>query len=120
MQRIRRIGPLSLAKIQGVMFLVIGLIIGVLYGVIIGIAGIVTLGAGEEEGMIFMILGAVSIIVFPVIYAAMGFLMGALMAWAYNLAARYIGGLEVELIPGEPGRLEPDAAAPAAPESPGS
>ena len=113
MHRIQRIGPLSLAKIQGVMFLVIGLIFGVLYGVIMGIAGVVTMSAGEEEGAMFLILGAVSVFGFPIFYAVMGFLMGALMAWAYNLAARYIGGLEVELA-----AVDPLPAAPAPAEPP--
>lgn len=113
MQRIMRIGPLSLAKIQGVMFLVIGLIFGVLYGVIMGVAGAVTMAAGEEEGAMFLILGAVSLFGFPILYAVMGFLMGALMAWAYNLAARHIGGLEVVLT-----AEEPPAASPAPVEPP--
>jgi len=117
MQRILRIGPLSLAKIQGVMFLVMGLIFGVLYGVIIGIAGIVTMGAGEGEGALFLILGAAAIIGFPIVYGIMGFLMGALMAWAYNLAARFIGGLEVELATVEPPAGKPPASTSEIPEA---
>lgn len=117
MHRIQRIGPLSLAKIQGVMFLVIGLIFGVLYGVIMGIAGVVTMAAGEEEGAMFLILGAASLFGFPILYAVMGFLMGALMAWAYNLAARYIGGLEVELATVEPPAGKPTAGTSEIPEA---
>ena len=37
----------------------------------------------------------------PFAYAAMGFIMGALLAWIYNLVAGWIGGIEMyfETIP---------------------
>jgi len=35
----------------------------------------------------------------PVIYGAMGFVIGALTAWIYNLVARRIGGIQLELKP---------------------
>jgi hypothetical protein len=33
----------------------------------------------------------------PVIYAVMGFVFGVLGAWVYNLIAKWIGGIEVEV-----------------------
>ncbi len=33
----------------------------------------------------------------PVIYGVMGFLLGMISAAIYNLAARFVGGIEVEL-----------------------
>ena len=33
----------------------------------------------------------------PVLYGVMGFIFGVLMAVVYNLVARWIGGIEVEV-----------------------
>ncbi len=32
----------------------------------------------------------------PLIYGAMGFVFGSLMAFIYNFAAKYVGGIEIE------------------------
>ncbi len=42
-------------------------------------------------------LGAGFVIFVPVIYAAMGFILGVIGAWVYNLVAKWIGGIEVEV-----------------------
>jgi ABC-type xylose transport system permease subunit len=97
MQRIQRIGVISLAKIQGLLFLLFGLLFGLLYGVIVSIVGIVAAATGEKEALILVIAGVACIIGFPLLYGGMGFVMGALMAWLYNLVARRFGGLEIDL-----------------------
>ena len=33
----------------------------------------------------------------PVIYAVLGFIVGVVGAWVYNLVAKWIGGIEVEV-----------------------
>ena len=35
----------------------------------------------------------------PIFYAAMGFVMGAITALVYNLAAKWMGGIEIQLEP---------------------
>jgi len=35
----------------------------------------------------------------PIIYGAMGFIMGALGAFTYNIISNWVGGVEVELQP---------------------
>ena len=103
MHRIRRFGILSMAKIQGVLLLLFGLLFGLLYGIVLAIVGIVAAVSGEKEGAILIVAGVGCMIGFPVLYGGMGFVMGALMAWFYNLIAGRIGGLEVDL------ELAPDA-----------
>ena len=39
------------------------------------------------------------VVLAPMVYGLIGFLMGALTAWAYNFAARQIGGIQLELRP---------------------
>jgi hypothetical protein len=36
-------------------------------------------------------------ILLPFFYAVMGFLIGALTAWMYNLFAGWVGGIQLEL-----------------------
>ena len=51
----------------------------------------------EHAGFAWMArYGALGLIILPVFYALVGFLVGALHAWVYNLAARYVGGIEIE------------------------
>jgi hypothetical protein len=42
---------------------------------------------------------ALPVVLAPIVYGLIGFLMGALTAWAYNFAARQIGGIQLELRP---------------------
>jgi hypothetical protein len=41
----------------------------------------------------------------PVIYAAMGFIMGALSAFLYNPFAKWVGGIEVQVQAVDPARI---------------
>ncbi len=41
--------------------------------------------------------GIGSIILVPIFYGIMGFVIGVLVAWFYNLIAGWIGGIEVEV-----------------------
>ena len=66
MQKVKRIGVLSLAKILGLLYAVLGLIFGALFAVL----SLFGFGAGET-GLFF---GTASIIIFPILYGIMGFI----------------------------------------------
>ena len=89
MQKIEKIGVLSLAKIFGILYAIFGLILGTLFS-LFSFVGI----NADETGLYF---GAVSIITVPIIYGILGFVFGAITAFFYNIIARKVGGLEVEL-----------------------
>jgi hypothetical protein len=95
-QRLKRVGALSFAKMQGAVMGVIGLLFGLIYGAILVVTGIVALVAGQKAGIIALLGGVAFVILAPLFYAALGFLFGALSAWIYNIVARYVGGIEVE------------------------
>jgi hypothetical protein len=42
-------------------------------------------------------IGILLAVILPFFYAAIGFLVGALGAWIYNLVARRIGGIKISL-----------------------
>ena len=96
---IRRIDPVSAAKIQGVLGAAIGLLIGACFSLMALAFGGLASRASDENfgaGMFGMLLGAGAIIVLPVLYGIFGFIGGLIWAFLYNLAAKFTGGLEVD------------------------
>jgi hypothetical protein len=100
--RIKKLGVLSVAKMQAVMGLVIGLIIGVIYGVIIILYSILgaSLVKGDQAYAVGgggIVIGIVAMIGFPIMYTIIGFIGGAIGALIYNLFSRIVGGIEMEV-----------------------
>ncbi|CAN5280174.1 MAG: hypothetical protein M3407_03075 [Acidobacteriota bacterium] len=100
---VKRVGVLSLAKIQGLLMAVIGLIFGVFYGLFIMIFGaaLMSASAGRDGGGAAMaggiVGGLMAMILIPIFYGVLGFVFGAISALIYNAAAGVIGGLEMEI-----------------------
>lgn len=87
---IKRIVPLSLGRIHGAIMGGIGLIFGIFAALGFAIAGMVT----DKPAMIGV--GVVILVLIPLFYGGIGFLVGALWALIYNLFAKLVGGIEVE------------------------
>ena len=95
---INRVGVLSFAKISGVVGAGLGLIIGVVYGLIIMTVGAAMMSGRGGPGAGFGIVGGLfAMILFPVFYGIISFVFGALYAFIYNVAAGFVGGVELEL-----------------------
>jgi len=94
---LKRIGALSVAKICAIIYAVIGLIIGFFVSAI-ALMGTMIGSAFGESGSPFigLFFGIGSIIFFPILYGVLGFLGGLISAAIYNLAAKAIGGVEME------------------------
>ena len=87
---LKKIGVLSLAKVQAIIMALFGLVVGFFIGVI----G-VTFGAmAGARG--FGALGFLAVIILPIVYGVMGFVLGAVTAFVYNLIAGWVGGIEME------------------------
>jgi len=93
MVQIKKFGVLQTAKIAAVMYFAISLIFVIPFGLITLIAG----ATGGREGAAGAIFGGVFIIFMPIIYAVMGFVFVALGCLFYNLIAKYVGGIEIEI-----------------------
>jgi hypothetical protein len=89
---LRRIDPLSLAKVAGVLYAVIGVLAGLFFA-ITGLFGAL-FGRGEVWGSIF---GIAAVVVLPVFYGGLGFIMSFLGAALYNVIAERIGGVELDV-----------------------
>ena len=77
--KINRIGILSLGKISGILYFILGLIADIAFLLI----------PGFGFSLIF-------VIIFPILYGIMGLVIGVVMAFLYNLIAERFGGLEIE------------------------
>lgn len=93
MATLKRIGPGSMFKLMGFLYVFIGLIIGAVV-TLIALAGAKPAGGG---GALSALFGAAAIVVFPILYGVLGAIAGAIGAWLYNFCARVVGGLELDL-----------------------
>ena len=96
--RIQRIQPVPLAKILGVMYAVMGLVVGALFsliGMVIPAFGATPQTQNVPGWSLFFGVGA--IVVLPVIYGCIGLLSGLIGAALYNVFAKMVGGVVVEV-----------------------
>jgi hypothetical protein len=93
---IRRLGVLSLAKVLGLLYAVIGLIAGAILSLVALAASAIggRTGFGLLENVFF---GAGAIVVLPILYGAIGVVGGLIVGFAYNVIAGAVGGIELEL-----------------------
>ena len=93
MHRVKSVGVLSVAKIMGAIYAVLGLIV-MPFILLMGMIG--SLAGGRENPL--GAVGALAMgIIAPFLYGGIGFIAGAIMALLYNLMAKWLGGIEVEM-----------------------
>lgn len=93
---LRRFGVLSLGKFMAVLYAIIGLIFGVLFAAVSMLGGGMFGGDSGAMGMIGG-FGLLSIVIFPLLYGALGFIAGLIGGLLYNLTAKLSGGIEMDL-----------------------
>ncbi|MGH9648817.1 MAG: hypothetical protein ACRD4E_18600 [Bryobacteraceae bacterium] len=84
MRQVKSIGVLQTATVMGALYFVFGVIFGVL-------AALVSIFTGHFGHAIFLL------IVPPIGYAIAGFVLTAIMSAVYNVVAKKIGGIEVDV-----------------------
>jgi hypothetical protein len=95
---LKTLAPLPLAKIYALSMAFFGLVFGIFFALISAFIGAVGAEAMGSSGLLLGAgLGFGAIIVFPIFYGVMGFLMGLIGAAVYNLFAKWVGGMELEL-----------------------
>jgi hypothetical protein len=92
---VKRVGALSLAKVSGALYALMGLIFGGIVS-LISIAG-GAFGGATKEAFGGMMVGAAAVVVFPILYGLLGFVMALIAALLYNVISGVIGGIEIEV-----------------------
>ena len=92
---IKRLGPVSCAKIAGTLYAIVGLVVG-------GIISLVALagGFGSDTSAppgIGAIIGIGSVVMFPIFYGSLAFVAALIGAWLYNVLAKTVGGIQLEV-----------------------
>ncbi len=94
---ITRVGPLSAAKVAGLLYVVIGLIAGALVSLFSMAGAAIGAGSGNGDGAMFgALFGVGAIILLPIFYGFFGFVGTLIMAALFNVAAGMVGGIEVD------------------------
>lgn len=98
---ILRIDPLSLGKVLGALYAILGLIGGLIFAVFAILAAIIggASGGGGEAALGGVVVAVFAVIAAPIIYGIMGFLFGLLGAFLYNVVASFVGGVRIETAP---------------------
>src|SRR5262245_26169383 len=95
---IRRVQPLSLAKIAGILQAVIGLLVGLMFAAVGSFVGTLAQASdGPHMPFAGMFLGVGAIVMMPIFYGIIGFVFGLIGAVIYNALAGVVGGIEIEV-----------------------
>ena len=96
---VKKFGILSVGKISGILYAIMGLVFGILWAAIMSCdpsAYDIFTGTALLSDAAFWLIG---IFGFTIGYGIMGFLFGLIGAALYNVFAQWIGGIKVELNP---------------------
>jgi hypothetical protein len=104
MKQIKRFEPLSVMKIAAICYALLGLMEGAIFSVVFSMVPFAGPDAPQFPRFLGLLFSGFSIIFFPIMFAVIGAIFGGLGAVVYNVSAKYIGGIkvEVEQVP-EPG-----------------
>jgi hypothetical protein len=92
---VRRVAPVSFAKVAGIIYAVLGFCFGLLFT----LASLAGAFASERAGApgLGLLLGVGAVIMLPIFYGVLGFVVSLIGAALYNAAAGWVGGVEVEM-----------------------
>ena len=93
---ITRVGPLSVAKVAGLLYVGIGLIAGVFVSLFSLAGAAMGAGAGNDNALFGALFGVGAIILLPIFYGCLGFIGTLIMAALFNVATGVVGGVEVD------------------------
>jgi len=93
---IKRIDVMSCGIMLGALYTILGLVVGAVV-FLFSLVGVAIGGGGGDAVMGGLIGGIGAIIIAPLFYGAMGFILGIIMAVLYNLVAGIAGGIRMDL-----------------------
>ena len=97
MQRITRIGVLSLGRVAGAWGAVLGVFAGIAYALFFSGLGLVGLSDDRMQALPFAFLALIALFGTPILFGIAYFVLGLVSALVLNLVFRLSGGLEVRI-----------------------
>lgn len=97
MRKIKRFEPLSVMKIAAIGYAVLGLFEGTIFAVVFSAMPFAAPDSANFPRFLGPLFGVGALIIMPILFAIMGAIGGGLGAVIYNLSARYVGGIVVEV-----------------------
>jgi hypothetical protein len=97
MRKIKRFDPLSVMKIGAICYGALGLVEGAFISVIFASVPFPDTGSHPLPWFFRPLFSGFAIVFFPLFLAVVGALGGGLGAVIYNVSARYVGGIQVEV-----------------------
>ncbi len=99
---IRHVGVWSVSRLYGALCAAMGLLFGAivaLAAMLGGMAGAMNSSGSSLPAGLGALFGVGAIIFLPLVYGALGLVMGAIMAALYNLFAGMLGGIQLDTEP---------------------
>lgn len=93
MKQVKKFDPLSVMKIAAICYGMLGLVEGVFFASFISLQELIAPGSRAMS----VLVGALLIVAVPIFAALMGAIIGGLGAAIYNVSAKYVGGIRVEV-----------------------
>jgi|tagenome__1003787_1003787.scaffolds.fasta_scaffold20785105_3 hypothetical protein len=96
---VKRFEPVQLGKMLGVLYALMGLIFVPFFILFAAIGAFAQPNSGNQAGAGAIAVGVAAgmALAMPICYGVFGFIFGLISAAIYNLVARWIGGIEVEV-----------------------
>lgn len=95
---VKRVAPLPLGKMLCVLYAVMGLVFGLIFSVVGMFSSMFTHSAQPHAIPGFGLMFGVGAVIFlPIFYGVIGFLGGLISAALYNVLARTIGGIVIDV-----------------------
>lgn len=95
--RIRSVDPLQYAFVLGVLEALLGLVIGVIFWLTFATTARSIPNAGASGLGFMMAAGPLLIVMAPIFYGILGFIVGLIVAVIYNIVAKWTGGIQMTL-----------------------
>ena len=91
---ITRVAPFSAAKVVAVLYALLGL----LFGGVVSLAAVAGAFADPDRpAFLGALFGVGAVVMLPIFYGCLGFVMTLLSAWLYNVVSGLVGGVEIDV-----------------------
>jgi hypothetical protein len=96
---IRSVGVGSVAKVSGALYAGLGLLIGACIAAVslVGLGFAASQQDSDMPAWFGAVFGVGAIVFLPILYGVLGVVMGAITAALYNLVARMVGGVRIDV-----------------------